>query len=127
MKSYADIQFYKESYLLGRASKIPDAEFPYWAMLASGEIRNRTFGRVDGMADIPDEVRMCCCEAAEKLYVLEAAKDNNGMVLQSFSNDGESGTYKTDDMSEAGIRRGISKIVRKWLIHTGLLYCGVWE
>ncbi len=125
MISYADLEFYKNSYLMGRDSKIPDKEFPYWAVLASGEIRQRTFKRVDNMTDIPEEVKMCCCEAAEKLYLAEAAKDENGMVLQSFSNDGESGTYKTDDMSETGIRRGISGIIRKWLIHTGLMYCGV--
>lgn len=127
MKSYADIEFYKDSYLLGRAPKIPDAEFPYWVMCASGEIRQRTFGRVDAMEDIPEEVRMCCCEIAEKLYLMESAKDENGMVLQSFSNDGESGTFKTDDMSEAGIRRGVSRCIRRWLIHTGLMYCGVYE
>lgn len=125
MISYADLDFYKNSYLMGRGSKVPDKEFPYWAVLASGEIRQRTFNRVDNMTDIPEEVKMCCCEAAEKLYLAEAAKDENGMVLQSFSNDGESGTYKTDDMSETGIQRGISRIIRKWLIHTGLMYCGV--
>lgn len=125
MKSYAEIEFYKDSYLLGRAPKIPDAEFPYWVMLASGEIRQRTFGRADGMADIPGEIRMCCCEVAEKLYLVDSAKDANGMVLQSFSNDGESGTYKADDMSEAGVRRAVSGIIRKWLLHTGFLYCGV--
>lgn len=125
MISYADLEFYKNSYLMGRDSKIPDKEFPYWAVLASGEIRQRTFNRVDNMTDIPEEVKMCCCEAAEKLYLAEAAKDENGMVMQSFSNDGESGTYKTDDMSETGIQRGISRTIRKWLIHTGLMYCGV--
>ena len=68
---------------------------------------------------------MCCCELAEKLYSLESARDENGMFLQSFSNDGESGAYKTDDMSEVGIRRSVSGIVKKWLLHTGLMYCGV--
>ena len=92
MKSYANNEFYKESYLLGRDSKIPDAEFLHWAMLASGEIRQRTFDRIDALEEIPEEVRMCCCELAEKLYSLESARDENGMFLQSFSNDGESGT-----------------------------------
>ncbi len=125
MKSYANNEFYKESYLLGRDSKIPDAEFLHWAMLASGEIRQRTFDRIDALEEIPEEVRMCCCELAEKLYSLESARDENGMFLQSFSNDGESGTYKADDMSEAGIRHSISEIVKRWLLHTGLMYCGV--
>ena len=125
MKSYANNEFYKESYLLGRDSKIPDAEFLHWAMLASGEIRQRTFDRIDALEEIPEEVRMCCCELAEKLYSLESARDENGMFLQSFSNVGESGPYKEDDMSEAGIRHSISEIVKRWLLHTGLMYCGV--
>ena len=42
-----------------------------------------------------------------------------------YGNDGETGTYKTDELSEAGIRRSVAGIVRKWLVNTGLMYCGV--
>ena len=125
MRIYTDLEFYKNQYLLGRAPKIPDADFPYWAMLASGEIRQRTFSRVDDMEDIPEEAGMCCCEVAERLYSAESVKDENGMILQSYGNDGETGTYKTDDLSESGVRRSITRIVRKWLGNTGLTYCGV--
>lgn len=125
MKIYTDTDFYKNQYLLGRAQKIPDADFPYWAMLASGEIRQRTFQRVEALEVIPEEVGMCCCELAEKLYSVDAARDENGMILQSYGNDGETGTYKTDELSEAGIRRSVAGIVRKWLVNTGLMYCGV--
>lgn len=125
MKNYADIEFYKNRYLFGRAPKIPDAEFPYWAMLASGEIRQRTFGRIDVLDEVPEEAGMCCCELAEKMYSVEAVKDESGMILQSYGNDGETGTYKTDDLSDSGVRRSISAIIRKWLVNTGLMYCGV--
>lgn len=125
MKMYADYMFYAESYLLGRAPKIPDAEFPYWAMQASGEIRNRTFGRVDILEETPEEVRMCCCEVAEKLYTADSARENNGMILQSYGNDGETGTYKADELSESSVRKSVSRIVRKWLFGTGFLYSGV--
>lgn len=125
MKNYADTEFYKNQFLLGRASKIPDAEFPYWVMLASGEIRQRTFNQVDSLDKIPDEVGMCCCELAEKMYSVESVKDENGMILKSYGNDGETGTYKTDDLSESGVRRSITRIVRKWLGNTDLMYCGV--
>ena len=47
------------------------------------------------------------------------------MVLQSYGNDGETGTYKTDDLSESGVQRSIVKIIRKWLVNTDLMYCGV--
>lgn len=125
IKGYADVEFYKNHYLLGRAPKIPDADFPYWAMLASGEIRQRTFGRIDELAEVPEEAGMCCCELAEKLYAVESVKDENGMILQSYGNDGETGTYKTDDLSESGVRRSATRIIRKWLVNTGLMYCGV--
>lgn len=125
MKIYTDTDFYKNQYLLGRAQKIPDADFPYWAMLASGEIRQRTFQRVEALEVIPEEVGMCCCELAEKLYSVDAAKDENGMILQSYGNDGETGTYKTDDLSESGVQYSIVKIIRKWLVNTDLMYCGV--
>ncbi len=125
LKGYTDKEFYKNQYLLGRTPKIPDADFPYWAMLASGEIRQRTFNRVDDLGRIPDEVGMCCCEIAEKMCSVESVKDENGMILQSYGNDGGTGTYKTDDLSESGVRRSITRIIRKWLGNTGLMYCGV--
>lgn len=125
MKVYADIDFYKEEYLLGRDPKIPEKEFPHWAMLASGIIRNHTFGRIDGLSSVPDEAGMCCCEVAEKIYSAEAAKEDNGMVLQSYGNDGETGTYKVDDVSEDAVNRRTMEIIRKWLLYTGLMYCGV--
>lgn len=125
MKSYADTEFYKGQYLLGREPKISDKEFGYWSMLASAEIRTLTFGRVDDLEEIPEEVSRCCCELAEKLYSVEAVKDENGMILQSYGNDGETGTYKTEDLSEAGVRRSATKIIRKWLVNSGLMYCGV--
>ena len=125
MKTYADIDFYKAEYLLGRAPGITEEEFPHWAMLASGLIRNHTFGRIDGLSNVPEEVRMCCCEVAEKMYSAEAAKEDNGMVLQSYGNDGETGTYKVDDVSEDAVNRRATEIIRKWLLYTGLMYCGV--
>lgn len=122
---YTDIEFYADKYLQGRSEVIPSSEFSYWAMQASSEIREKTFGNVDQMDSIPEEVQMCCCEVAEKLYHYEAAKGENGMVLQSFGNDGDTGTYKTDDYSQEAIDKSIDNIIRRWLLYTGLMYCGV--
>ena len=77
------------------------------------------------MEIIPEDVQMCCCEVAEKLYLYDAAKDNNGMILQSYGNDGDTGTYKTDDLTAEAIENAVSEIIERWLIHTGLMYCGV--
>lgn len=125
MKTYADLEFYHSGYLLGREQSISNEAFPFWAMLASGEIRQRTFERVDSMDKIPEAVQMCCCEIAEKLYSVESVKDENGLIMQSYGNDGETGTYKTEDLSEKQVQKNISQITRKWLSNTDLMYCGV--
>lgn len=124
MKLYADEQYYREEYLCDSQAKIPGGEFNRLARLASAEIRLRTYGRVEEMAEVPDEVKMCCCEVTEKLYSRESARDENGLVLQSYNTDGDSGSYKTDDVSDESIQRSVDRIVQKWLINTGLLYCG---
>lgn len=125
MKAYSDKDFYEKEYLLGRQPSIPETELEFWLTMATAEIKKRTFDRVDTLTEIPKEVQMCCCEVSEKLYRFEAAKDSNGMVLQSYGNDGETGTYKSDDMSENAVNKSVGKCIRKWLSLTGLLYCGV--
>lgn len=125
MTCYADEYFYREEYLLGRDAVIPTDALLYWFMCASHEIDRRTFGRIEKLETIPVEVRMCCCDIAEKLYKFESAKGENGMILQSYGNDGETATYKTTDMSERALRKRIADSVLNWLLPTGLLYCGV--
>lgn len=125
MKIYADELFYMEDYLSGRKGKVPIDEFSYWAMLATSEIKNLTFGRVESLESVPEEVKMCCCEVAEKLYAAEAVKGKNGLILQSYGNDGQTGTFKVDEMSESSIQKSVAGIIRKWLVRTGLMYCGV--
>ena len=111
--------------MLGLEIRIPEKEFDYYAMLASVRIRRSTFEQIDNLDNIPDEVQMCCCEVAEKLYMVDAAKGENGLILQSFGNDGETGTFKVDEMSEEAVQKSISCIIRKWLVNTGYMYCGV--
>lgn len=123
MKVYADCEYYYETY---HGSKLKDGDsFNYWMIQATSIIRNLTFGRIDQMEIIPEEVQMCCCEVAEKLYAQEAAKEENGMILQSYGNDGETGTFKVDELSEEAVQKSTLQIVRKWLARTGLMYCGV--
>lgn len=125
MKIYADIGFYKTDYLMGRIPVMPEEDFDYWSMLATSEIRKRTFSRIDHMDNTPEEAKMCCCEVLEKLYKFESAKSENGLILQSYNNDGEAGTYKLDDMTEPALKKEVVSIIRRWLSGTELLYCGV--
>jgi hypothetical protein len=123
---YADYTFYENNYLHGRAAKIPEKEFVYWSEMASVEIQRMTFNRSDHAPESLSEViGKCCCEVAEKLYSAESAKDKNGLILQSYSNDGESGTYVVDNLTESAVRKSVSSIIRKWLLTTGLIYRGV--
>lgn len=125
MKVYANEQFYLNEYLLGKEPTIPIDDITYWLAQASRKINRRAFGRTDALQEVPDEVKMCCCAVAEKLYHFESAKGENGMVLQSYGNDGDTATYKTTDMSELAISEKVLDIIEEWLMPTGLLYCGV--
>nr|DAH04405.1 MAG TPA: Head Tail Connector Protein [Caudoviricetes sp.] len=125
MTIYADKNFYLDQYLSGKEPTIPIDEIEYWLAQASRKINRRAFGKTDALQEVPDEVKMCCCAVAEKLYQFESAKSENGMVLQSYGNDGETATYKTTDMSELAISGKVLEIIEEWLMPTGLLYCGV--
>lgn len=123
--AYADEAYYIAVYRAGMEPPISGSSFNFYARTATKEIRARTFGNIDESADIPDEVKMCCCEMAEKLHTVESAKDGNGLVLQSYSNDGESGSYLASDLTDAGVSAALDGIARGWLLDTGLMYCGV--
>ncbi|CUP20682.1 Uncharacterised protein [[Eubacterium] contortum] len=124
MTAYVEYEFYANDYLNGKQNVIDEKDFSYWAFMASAEIARNTFNRIDTAA-IPDEARYCCCEIAEKLCAFEKMKDDSGRILQSYGNDGETGTYMAGDMTENAVNNSIHKIIRKWLGNTGLLYCGV--
>ena len=68
---------------------------------------------------------MCCCEVANKLYQHESTKDESGKILQSYSNDGESGTYLVSELTESALEKEIYKIIYRHLSLTGLMYAGV--
>lgn len=50
-----------------------------------------------------------------------------GGVLQSYSNDGESGTFDLSQsvFTEEGKRKKAREIIHRYLGHTGLLYRGI--
>lgn len=124
MGIYADISFYANQYRQNSEPRIADSDFLYYAQKATKEIRVRTFGNIDESGPVPYDVQMCCCEVAEKLCDADRAKGENGMVLQSYSNDGDSGTFQAADMTPDGVASAVDLIVRSWLLDTGLMYCG---
>ena len=122
---YADEIFYVEKYLLGRKPVISTG-FLFYARQASQIIDQYTFGRLSNASevDIPEEVKMCCCELAEAEFQREKQKKAAGGKISE-----KIGTYSASfegsaESADAAVkeRRGI---VMKWLAQTGLCYRGV--
>ena len=122
---YADDNFYKEKYLLGRKPVISTG-FLFYARHASQTIDQYTFGRLKDLeeADLPEDIKMCCCELAESEFRYEKQKKDSGgktsekIGTYSVTFEGASESFK----SASSERRSI---VMKWLAHTGLCYQGV--
>lgn len=131
--TYADYEYYLDSYLLGKAPAVPDEVFLYWEKQARAEVDVRTFGRL--RADprlVSDEVKDCVCAVAELLYkadcIAEQARQEGAAgPLASYSNDGESGTYDLSGSvyTESGKRAEIRRLLYRYLGNTGLLFAGV--
>ncbi|MGL6202059.1 MAG: hypothetical protein ACRC3H_24335 [Lachnospiraceae bacterium] len=124
MKTYADYNFYVNDYLCSREAKIQEKPFEYWSKMASMWIDEYTFGSLHTATKLPDLVGLCCCEVAEKLYEFEKAKGDNGLIVKSYGNDGETASFATSGMTEGTLSGTIKGIVRRWLANTGYLYCG---
>ena len=128
---YVDYHYYASGYLLGRSPAVPETEFPYWEKKAEQALNQRTFSRL--VADcnlITDQVRDCVCELTELLYQADKSAQKaaeQGGVLQSYSNDGESGTFDLSQstFTEEGKQKKTREIIYRYLGHTGLLYQGV--
>lgn len=121
---YADEQFYKDSYLLGRKAVINTA-FPYFLSMASQEIKRFTGSHIDEN-NIPECVKMCCCEIAEAIYKSEeTSNEHNGVTSESVG--GWSKSYESTEQAMQVMRKNIKSIVYKWLSGTGLLYRGVYK
>ena len=121
---YADEDFYKEKYLLGRKPVISTG-FPFYARQASQVIDWYTFDRLVAQTEVPKEVRMCCCELAEA--VVSTRESGKGFIWKDFGKDRNLFRFLR---SCAGDEQTLPakkerQIVMKWLDHTGLCYQGV--
>lgn len=120
---YADEEFYRESYLLGRKSVI-SIGFLFYAHQASQVIDQYTFGRLRERQEVPEVVRMCCCELAESEYRREKQqKEAGGKVSEKVGTYSVSFGSAQETAATAGQER--REIIMKWLADTGLCYQGV--
>lgn len=128
---YVDYEYYVSGYLLGRSQAVPEDSFAYFEKQAERILNQHTFSRL--VADcklITDDVRDCTCELAELLYQADQVAQQSveqGGVLQSYSNDGESGTFDLSQSiyTESGKKKKAREIINRCLGNTGLLYRGV--
>lgn len=122
MTIYADSDFYEKSFLCGKKAVI-DTAFDYYARISTQKIKQYTFDNIDD-ENIPDIVKMCCCDIAEQIYKAEKSAEQRG-AKSSESVKGWSVSYESREQSETALNNTIRKTVRMWLGDTGLMYAGV--
>lgn len=128
---YVSYNYYESGYLLGRDPKLSEDDFPLWEKQAERVLNQYTFSRLaSNFGLITDEVKDCTCELAELLYQADKSTQQaaeQGGILQSYSNDGESGTFDLSQstFTEEGKAKKTREIIYRYLGNTGLLYTGV--
>ena len=122
--NYADENFYTQSYLCGKEAVITTA-FDFYSRKASTVIRTFTGNNIDEN-NIPECVRMCCCELAEMLFRYEKLLNGNttGMTSQHIGD--LSVNYESAENLRKSQSDAIRQTVYRWLSGTGLLYRGVY-
>lgn len=123
MGIYADYNFYAQEYLQGKNPTI-SAGFDYYARSASKLIDLYTFGRLEGVEDIPTDVKFCCCELAEAVFENETqSRDTGNKTSERIGSYSVGFSSKAD--SEEAFKSKQYDIVIKWLGNTGLCYRGL--
>lgn len=120
MTGYTTEAFYLRDYLCGRQAVIT-AAFEFYARAATQKIKLYTFDNVDEN-NIPEAVKMCCCEIAEKLYSYERSGGEAGVASESVG--GWSKSFESAEAKHRALDVCVRDIVYKWLTGTGLLYRG---
>lgn len=122
MTVYADYDFYTNEYFCGRKAVISAADFSFYSKKASYIIKGYTLENVDD-SNIPDCVRLCCCEVAEQLYKADKSNADSGITSESVGD--MSVSYENSDSRRQAMSDNIRSAVYSYLSGTGLLYRGV--
>ncbi|MBQ9898110.1 MAG: hypothetical protein IJM44_01485 [Ruminococcus sp.] len=124
MTVYADYSFYTDEYLAGRSAAVTAADFQYYARQASAVIAQYTHGNIKA-DDIPDEVKMCCCELVETMHAADTSEAAQKPGVSSESVQGWSQSYESTEARKTALRGLQRDCIYRWLSNTGLLYSGV--
>ena len=129
MTNYTDYDFYKNIY----KGDMPETDFNKVIVRASYEVQKNIFNR--DIKGYEDEVQMATCSVADillKVEQLENKKDtilsNNNLKSESFGD--YSRTFDTLGIDNVNVeisnqKEKIKEKLRRYLLHTGLLYRGV--
>ena len=119
MNNYTDYAYYQNTY---KGDLIPSDKFEFYSRKATQYIKLNTFERVNEL-EIPDEVKMCCCELAEVEYKADNASKAEGITSEKV---GEySVSYESSESIKENKQKEMSNVLRLWLLNTGLLYRGL--
>lgn len=119
MNNYVDYSYYKIQY---KGDLIPSDNFEFYCRKATQYIKTNTFDRVDEN-NVPEEVKMCCCELCDVLYRADQSTKANGITSEKV---GEySVSYESAQSIKENLKKEINEVLRLYLANTGLLYRGV--
>ena len=125
---YVNFEFYKKEYKGTLISASDDFESAL--IKAQSKVDHYTSQRLKNSAEIPIEVKMCCCELCElEFQNTQAAKNvQNANGVKSESVGGWSKTYEGTSEKQARIKNlaiECQEVITRWLYDTGLLYGGL--
>lgn len=124
MTAYADYNYYTVTYLAGKTAAVTAAEFPYYANQATVLINQYTFGNINA-DNVPDEVKMCCCNLVEELHSMATSETAGKAGISSESVQGWSVSLESTEARKNAVKSAQKDVIRQWLYNTGLLYSGV--
>lgn len=112
-------RYYQEKYC---GNILNEEDFKRYEKKARRKLSSFTFGRIDCLQNIPDEVGDCICDIAEKISIAESKENFSGIV--SESTDGHSVTFEKKQSIEQ-MNKELYLTAVDYLNNTGLLYGGV--
>lgn len=129
MTNYTDYDFYKNTY----KGDMPETDFNKVVARASYEVQKNIFNR--DIKGYEDEVQMATCSVADILLKVEQLENKKDTILSNNNLKSESvgdysRTFDTLGIDNVNVeisnqKEKIKEELRRYLLHTGLLYRGV--
>lgn len=123
--SLTDATYYNDTYktVMG-AVTLPADSVGKYLYKASQLIRRYTFNNIDETQPITDDVQMCACEVAEKLYEADSyGNEHAGIKSESIGD--QTTSYEDTQQNTTKLKEDAIGIIYTDLGDTGLMYAGV--